>query len=105
MAEYRVVLPEWVITVSAVLASSKELAPRDAYLGILHLTYGYAFLSAGPDVEHPEKFSIPSGQWQRLCGICTDIRADLDPDSLTRVNYGLSWMNNSPSSYEEEKAT
>lgn len=69
------------------------LAVGDAYVATVILSHGWALWERQESFD-PTGVQIPSHQWEQICGLLTAMKGD----DISAVNYGLSWMNQGPSS-------
>lgn len=97
----RIELPSNILRAIELIIADTETTASDSYVAAVLITYGYALWKRHTGDFDPTLVQIPEPQWHEICGWLITTPG-LGDDDIARVNHGLDWMNQGPSSYKPE---
>lgn len=94
----RVTLPDYLMRAIELVAADEQTNPQASFAAAVLISFGWALYERLDSLD-PTGVQIPAEQWRQICGHLSAMSKHHSSD-LDRVNYGLSWMNQGPSSFE-----
>jgi hypothetical protein len=98
----QVTLPPSLMRAIKLICTDAETKPEQAYTGAVLIAFGYG-LWEQQEIVDPTSVAIPEEQWGEICQLLIDMKAS-EMSDISRVNFGLSWMNQGPSGFKPEGA-
>jgi hypothetical protein len=95
----QVTLPPSLMRAITLLCTDPETEPEQAYIGavLISLSHGLWEQQASFD---PTSIQIPEQQWHEICQLLMGLKGT----DIGRVNHGLDWVNQGPSTFKPEEA-
>jgi len=93
----QVTLPDVLMRAIKLICTDPETEPERACVAAVLISFGFGLWEQQESFD-PRSVAIPEQQWGEICQLLIDLKGS----DVTRVNYGLSWMNQGPSGYKQE---
>jgi hypothetical protein len=95
----QVTLPEVLMRAIELICTDPETPPERAFVGAVLIAFGFG-LWEQQETFDPTSVQIPEQQWGEICQMLIDMKGS----EISRVNYGLDWMNQGPAGFKPEEA-